>query len=60
MITFETLKRQIKILEKKLEISRGREERLCPDHRGKQIGNKTGCIACDAEYYMKKRLKERI
>lgn len=53
MLTLETLKRQIKILEKKLEISRASQERLCADHRGKQIGNKTGCIACDAEYYMK-------
>lgn len=60
MLTFEALKGQIRILKKKLEISRSSEERLCADHRGKQIGFKTGCIACDAEYYMKKRIKERF
>lgn len=49
------VERELKILKKKLEISKSNEERLCSDHRGKRIGEKTGCVACDAEYFEKKR-----
>lgn len=47
---------EIKVLRKKLELIK--PERLCPDHRAKGIGNKTGCVACDAEYYERKRSLE--
>ena len=46
-----------KVLEFQLKCSKSREERLCPDHCGKQLGKKTGCIACDVEYFTKKRIE---
>ncbi len=58
MKTIEELEREIRILKKKLEFSKHREVRLCGDHEGKQIGNKTGCVACDVEYFTIKRIKE--
>jgi hypothetical protein len=55
MESFEDLKRQIKILEKKLEMAEYREERLCGNHKAKGLGKKFGCIACDVEYYLHKK-----
>ena len=48
---------EIRKLELKLRLSKLSEERLCPDHRGKELGQKTNCIACDVEYYSKKRFE---
>ncbi len=50
-------KQEIKKLELRLRLSEGREEKLCPDHCGKSLGDKTGCIACDVEYFTRKRLE---
>jgi hypothetical protein len=55
MENIEDLKRQIKILEKKLEMSQWREERLCGNHKAKMLGHKSGCIACDVESYLLKK-----
>jgi len=56
----EDMDMENKILSKKLEMSKLKEKRLRPDHRGKRIGKISGCVACDAERHERNRKSLRL